>query len=174
MQKILKMGLLVACLGLLAGCGSIQNAQNQRAQDRILANFKICWNNASKSNPPSRCVLIVYNETNQFSNSDPTKPALLKYINNLYELVIKTERGQIKNQEDYTIAFNRINDQYLADFQTAQANSAAANAAASARQQQLFRDAYRILTPNGTGGMNCYPIQGGPSFGPTAGGMVCQ
>ena len=173
MQKILNLGLLVACLGLLAGCGSIQNAQNQRIQDQMQVNLKNCIS-SSTNGERSRCFLIAYNDASRISNSDPAKPALLKYITNAYELAIKYERGQFKNEQDFTIATNRLYNQYLAEFQSAQANSAAANAAASMRQQQLFMDAYRLLTPNGTGGMNCYPIQGGPSFGPTAGGMICQ
>ena len=181
MQKILNLGLLVFCLGLLVGCGAIQNSQNQRVQDRMVANLMNCVDNAKKYGPIvgangrySRCVLIAYNEASQFSNSDPTKAASLKYINNTYELIVNAERGRIKNEQDFIIAGNRIYDQYLYDFQTAQANSAAANAAASMRQQQMFMNAYKLLTPNGTGGMNCYPIQGGPTFGPTAGGMICQ
>lgn len=181
MTKPSKLGLLSVCFALLAGCGSIQNAQNQRTQDRMAANMLNCVDDAKKYGPIvgangrySRCVLIAYNEASQFSNSDPTKAASLKYINNTYELIVNAERGRIKNEQDFTIAGNRIYNQYLYDFQTAQANSAAANATASMRQQQMFMNAYKLLTPNGTGGMNCYPIQGGPSFGPTAGGMVCQ
>ena len=181
MKRILRLALLIACLGLLAGCGTIQNSQNQSVQDRMVANLMNCVDNAKKYGPIvgangrySRCALIAYNEASQLSNSNPTKAALLKYINNGYELYVNAERGRIKNEQDFNIATNRIYNQYLYDFQTAQANSAAANAAASMRQQQMFMNAYRLLTPNGTGGMNCYPIQGGPSFGPTAGGMICQ
>ena len=88
--------------------------------------------------------------------------------------MIKVDRGQVKKKEDFTVAYNRIMSQLDYEMQSAQRRSAADSIAASARQQQLFMNAYRLLTPNGTGGMNCYPIQGGPSFGPTAGGMVCQ
>jgi hypothetical protein len=168
-----RVGVLITCIYLLISCGSIQNSQNQRIQDQMEASLRNCINSASKGSY-SRCVLTAYNDANRMSNSNPSKPATLKYLSSMYELTVKLDRGQISNQQDLIIAGNRIYNQYLADFQAAQIRSAEANAAASMRQQQMFMNAYRLLTPNGTGGVNCYPIQGGPSFGPTAGGMVCQ
>lgn len=165
--------IILTCTIFLSSCGYVQNAQNQRYQDQVMASLLSCMNR-TPAGQQSKCILLAYNNFSGISNSEPTKAAGLRYLNNMYELVVKLERGQFRNRQDFEIAGNRIYNEYLADFQVAQNRSAAENAATSIRQQQLFMNAYRLLTPNGSGGVTCYPIQGGPSFGPTAGGMTCQ
>jgi len=170
----IQLGLIAVSIQLLVSCGGYRNAQLQDQSKQISLNMRSCIDRSPVGNR-ARCILIAYNDVNRsIDNSNYAKAPVLNFLNNYYELMIKVDRGQIKNEQDYQVSYNRINNQLQQEFQVAQANSAAANAAASMRQQQMFMNAYKLLTPNGSGGINCYPIQGGPSFGPTAGGMVCQ
>jgi hypothetical protein len=44
----------------------------------------------------------------------------------------------------------------------------------SANARALMNQGLQMLAPPGGGGLNCTPNLGGPSFGPTAGGMTCR
>jgi hypothetical protein len=161
---------------LVSGCGLVQIAQNsaQRQKDEAQLNQAVSqFGSCLQSSPvgkKSDCAYSFYQFISAWNNNDFEKPAAMIFVRKIYELLVKIDRGQITNQQDANVATMRIESEFQSNLQNARINAAnanaaaiSANAAAAAQQQQMFLNAYRLLSiPSGNGGMNCYHPPGSP------------
>lgn len=169
-MRTIHLGFLATMFLLIAGCAAQQAARDERAADSIVTRLKSCVSVNQGGGTTAKCALQMYESINaEISDSNPDKGPVLVMARKLYTIFLKSDRNEYRSNDDRRIAVMAAYDELRVDLQRARALSSMQAAAEAQRQQQLFQQAQRLLSPTPQNMLHCRQAPG-----TAPGTMVCQ